>query len=290
MLEIKPIDITSKKQKKQFIMFEWEIYRGNSSWVPPLIIDRMAQFNLEKNPFFKHSEVQPFMAYKDNIPVGRIAAILNNNHNKAHKEKTGFFGFFECINDNEVANALLDKASKWVKEKGMDTLRGPANFSCNDTWGLLLDNFDMPPMILMSYNPPYYIDLLEQYGFKKEKYIYAYKMSADSTIPERVQRVTDHVETRNEIVIRNINMKDFNKELKIVKEIYNGAWEKNWGFVPMTDDEFEHLAKDLKAVVEPKLTLIAEVNGEAAGFSLCLPNINEALIRINGRLFPFGLL
>ncbi len=290
MVEIKPIDIKSKKQLKEFILFEWEIYKGNTSWVPPLILDRLTQFNPQKNPFFHHSEIQPFIAYMNNKPAGRIVAILNNNHNKAHNEKTGFFGFFECVNNYEAAKSLFDKAVEWLKEKGMKTLRGPANFSSNDTWGLLIDAFDLPPMILMTYNPPYYKNLMEQYGFKKVKDVYAYKLTAEAQIPDRVKRVIKYVETRKEIAIRNINIKNFKEEIEKVKMIYNGAWEKNWGFIPMTDDEFEHLAKDLKAVIDPRLTLIAEVNGEPAGFSLCVPDINEALIKINGKLFPFGLL
>jgi len=289
MLKIESIDLKSKKEIKKFIMFEWEIYKNNKNWVPPLIIDRLTQFNPNKNPFFEHSEVVPFIAIRDNKIVGRIAVILNNNHNKFHNEKTAFFGFFECINDQEVANALFDKVKNWAKEKGMNILRGPANFSSNDNWGLLIDAFNLPPVIMMPYNPPYYKDLIENYGFKKVKDIVAYKLNADTPIPERVRRINEYVQSRKEIVIRNLNMKKFENEIKIIKKIYNGAWEKNWGFVPMTDKEFEHLAKDLKPVAEPKLTFIAEVNGEPAGFSLCLPNFNEALIKINGRLFPCGL-
>lgn len=290
MVEIKPFDLSSKKVLKKFIMFEWEIYKGNKNWVPPLIMDMKTMFNPKKNPFHHHSQVQPFLAFKNNKIVGRIVAILNNNHNKAWNEKTGFFGFFEVINNFEAAKALLDKACQWVKDKGMDTLRGPANFSSNDPWGLLIDNYDMPPMVLMTYNPPYYKDLLEQYGFKKLKDLYAYKMSAQGTImPERVQKITERVLNRKDIVIRSVNMKKFKEEVRMIKSIYNGAWEKNWGFVPATDEEFDHLAADLKAIVQPKLVLIAEVNGEPAGFSLCVPNANEALIKINGRLFPFGI-
>ena len=169
-------------------------------------------------------------------------------------------------------------------------MRGPANFSSNDSWGLLIDNFDSPPKLMMPYNHPYYPELLEKYGLKKIKDLYAYRLNADrDIIPERILKVTKYIESRNNIIIRTINMKNFQEEINIIKKIYNGAWEKNWGFVPMTDEEFNHLAKDLKAAVEPKLVLIAEVNGEPAGFSLCLPDIHEALIKINGKLLPFGI-
>jgi len=290
VIQIKKINLESKNQIKKFIMFEWEIYKGDKTWVPPLIMDMKAMFDPKKNPFHDHSRVQPFLAYKENKIVGRITAIINDNHNKAWNEKTGFFGFFESINDQEIANALLNSACSWIKDRGMDTVRGPANFSSNDTWGLLIDNFKMAPMILMTYNPPYYKKLIEQYGFEKVKDVFAYKMeSKDGIMPERVKKVAQHVLNNKDIVIRTINMKKFDREVNLIKKIYNGAWEKNWGFVPMTDEEFKHLAKELKPIAEPKFVLIAEVNGEPAGFSLCASNANEALIKINGRLFPFGL-
>ena len=221
MVEIKTIDITSKKQLKEFILFEWEIYKEDKNWVPPLIIDRLTQFNTQKNPFLHHSEIQPFIAYKDNKPAGRIVAILNNNHNKFHNERTGFFGFFESTNDFEVAKNLFNKAIEWHKEKGMDTLRGPANFSSNDCWGLLINAFDLPPQIMMPYNTSYYIDLIEQYGFKKVNDLYAYKLSTqNATIPDRVKRITKYIESRKEIVIRNINMKNFKEEVEKIRMIY----------------------------------------------------------------------
>lgn len=290
MIEIKPIDMFCKSDLKKFILFEWTIYKDNPNWVPPLIMDMKAMFDPKKNPFHENADMQLFLAYKDSKIAGRTTAIINHSHNKFVKDKTGFFGFFESINDFEVAKALFDQAASWLREKGMLTMRGPANFSCNDTWGLLIDSFDMQPMILMPYNPPYYKDLIEQYGFKKTKDLLAYKLETKgAVIPERVEKITQHVLNRGDIVIRNINMKNFRHEVEIIKTIYNGAWEKNWGFVPMSEEEFDHMAKDLKAIVEPRFVLIAEVNGEPAGFSLCVPNANEALAKINGRLFPFGL-
>lgn len=291
MIEVKPFDIKSKKDLKKFIKFPWEVYRGDKNWVPPLIIDMKAKFNPKSNPFLFHSQIQPFLAYKDNKIVGRVVGIINNNHNKTFNEKTGFFGFFETFQDYEVAQALLDTATEWVKSKGMDTLRGPANFSSNDDWGLLMDSYDMPPMLLMPYNPSYYKDFIEKYGFTKAKDVLAYRMSTEHKFPDRVAKIIEYVKRKHNIVIRNLKMKKYWEEVKILKMIYNKAWEQNWGFVPMTDEEFDHMAKELKTVVDQRFSFFAMIDDKPVGLSVCLPNANEAIIRIrNGRLLPFGLL
>ncbi len=288
MIEIR--EVKTKKDLKTFIQVEWTVYKGNKNWVPPLIMDMKVKFDPKKNPLYHHSDIQPFIAFQHGKAVGRIVGIINGNHNKIHNEKTAFFGFFETISDFNVTKALMDAVRDWSKGRGMETLRGPANFSSNDYWGLLINAFDLSPMILTPYNPHYYKDLIEKYGFQKAKDIYAYKLDTHNTnISERVKKVYNVIKDSKDIVIRNLDMKKFNSEVAIIKKIYNDAWEKNWGFIPLTDEEFDHTVKDLKAVVDPKLVFIAEVNGEPAGLSLCLPNVNEALIKINGRLFPFGL-
>lgn len=283
------IPVGSKKDLKDFILLPWKIYKNDKNWVPPLISERKDFLNPKKNPFFKHAEVQLFLAKKDNQIVGRIAGIVNHLHIQTHNEKCGFFGLFECIEDYEVAKALLDIAKTWLKSKGMEKFRGTADFSSNDQWGFLLEGFDSPPVFLMPYNPKYYLDFMEKYGLKKVKDLYAYRLDRDERPPERMYKIAEKIKQKKDIVVRKINLDDFENEVKKIKEIYNLAWSRNWGAIPMTDEEFSHMAKDMKQVIDKDLVFIAEVDGQPAGFSLAIPNVNEALIKLNGRLFPFGL-
>lgn len=281
--------VTSGKDLDSFIKLPWKIYGGDPHWVPPLLMDMKTILSEGKNPFFQHSEADLFLAIKDGEIAGRIAAILNNNHNKFHKEKIGFFGFFESVPDQEVADTLFSEARAWLQSKGMTHLRGPANFSSNDSFGLLYEGFDSSPVILMPYNPRYYLDLFERAGLKVTKVLYAYQMTKSSQIPERFVKFAEKALQDPTIKIRKLDMKHFEDEVRIVGSIYEDAWEKNWGFVPMTPEELAHMAKDLKTGIDPDLVHIAEVDGEPAGFSLVLPDFNEILKEINGRLFPFGI-
>lgn len=286
MLKIRQVQ--SKKDLVDFIKFPWKIYENDPFWVPPLISERKDFFNPQKNPFFKHSEVVFYLAEKNNEIAGRICGILNRNHIDFHQEKAGFFGFFECVKDFEVARLLLDEVKDWLKSKGMEIMRGPMNFSTNDELGFLLEGFDSPPVFMMTYNPPYYLDFMEKYGMDKAKDLFAYYLDESHKPPDRVVRMAERTEKKKEIQVRCINLKNFEEEVQKIKKIYNSAWTKNWGFVPMTDEEFEHLAKNLKMIIDPYVVFIAEVDGEPAGFSLALPDLNLVLKRLNGRLFPFG--
>ncbi len=281
--------VASGKDRKTFILFPWRIYQGDPNWVPPLILDMKNMLNPRKNPFFLHARVELFLARRNSEVVGRVAAIVNDNHNQFHNEKAAFFGFFESIDDPDVAAALLEQVEEWGRREGMSVVRGPMNFSTNDTCGLLIDGFDSPPVIMMPYNPPYYIDLLEKAGYTKAKDLYAYFMDHKTPLSPRVVKVAEKAMHDEGLTLRSLNMKEFDAELARVKAIYNSAWERNWGFVPMTDEEFSHMAKELKPIVDPDLVLIAEVGGEPAGFALCLPDYNQILRRINGRLLPFGI-
>jgi hypothetical protein len=283
---------TSARAWSDFIMFPWTsgIYKDDPNWVPPLISEDKKLFNPAIYPFHKFAEVMLFLLYQNNKPVGRVAGIINHNHNKFHQEKTGFFGFFECINSKDVSQYLIGLVSKYLKEKGMDTLRGPMNFSTNETCGLLVDGFDTPPAFMMPYNPPYYIELLESCGLTKAKDLYAY--FADKSIGEklpRLERIACKVLSDTSIKVRKIDIKNIRAEIQKIKEIYNNAWSKNWGFVPMTDDEFNYLAKDMVKIIDPDLALIAEIDGKPAGFSLALPDYNQIIKKCNGRLLPFGI-
>jgi len=282
--------VQNKKDLMKFIKFPFKHYKNDTNWVPPLIIAQKDLLNRKKHPFFKHAEIEFFLAYRDKEIVGRIAAVVDDNHNEFHNEKTGFFGFFETINDFEVAEKLLTTAKKWVKDKGMKKFRGPANPSLNEDCGTLIDAFDSPPVIMMTYNPSYYPELIEKFGLKKAMDLYAYYLDGQAKkMPEKLIRVTEAIRKRKRITIRPMNIKDFANEAKKVWYIYNNAWSKNWGFVPMTEEEFDHLAKDLKQAVVPEVALMAEIDGEPVGFSLALPDLNQALIHTNGRLLPFGL-
>lgn len=287
MLKIKQVQ--GKKDLSDFIKFPWKVYRGDPLWVPPLISERKDFFNPQKNPFFKHSEVVFYLAEKNGEIAGRICGILNRNHIDFHQEKAGFFGFFECVKDFDVAKLLLEKVKEWLKSKGMEIMRGPMNFSTNDEVGFLLEGFDSPPVFMMTYNPPYYLDFMDKSGMDKAKDLFAYYFDKTYKPPDRMVRMAERIEKKEEINVRCIDLKNFEEELQRIKKIYNSAWSKNWGFVPMTDEEFEHLAKNMKMIVDPFMVFIAEVDGEPAGFSLALPDLNLVLKRLNGRLFPFGL-
>jgi hypothetical protein len=287
-VEILPVK--NGRALQQFIKLPWKIYRDDSYWVPPLIVDMKKLLNRAKNPFFAHSNAEFFIAYRKGEPVGRIAAILNNNHNDFHKERTGFFGFFECLKDQEAALALLQRAEIWARERGMTELRGPMNYSTNDTVGLLIEGFGSSPFIMMTHNPPYYASLMETAGYEKSMDLYAWFLLTKKGLNPKITRVGEKVLKDENIRIRTINMKRFSDDVAIIKNIYNDAWSNNWGFVPMTDAEFEHMAKELKPAVDPRVLLIAEKHGEPVAFSLALPDFNQAFKKINGRLFPTGLI
>jgi GNAT superfamily N-acetyltransferase len=268
--------VASKKDSERFIKFQWEIYKNIPQWVPPLLMDRRKLMDKQKNPFYQHSAAEFYLAFRDGKIVGRIGAIVNDNHNKEHHENIGFFGFFECINDQTVADALFIAAHNWLKAKGVTAVRGPATPSVNDEYGLLIDGFDLPPVFLMSYNPPYYQTLIEKAGYKKVKDLYAYLFSQESVMDPKLVRVSEMVKKREGLTFRTLNMDDFENEITRVRDLYNRAWQYNWGAVPMTDDEFKALAKDLKPVVIPELVVFAEYKGEPIGFSLTLPDLNQA--------------
>lgn len=283
--------VSDKKGIAQFIRFPWAVYEGNPNWVPPLISDM--EFVLgEENPFFHHAEAACFLARNNGNVVGRIAAIIDRNHINTHKEQAGFFGFFECLPDPAIACGLLDTASAWLKERDIEIMRGPMNPSTNDECGFLLEGFDSPPMIMMPYTPSYYLDYMERCGLVKSKDLYAYlSIIKDVSAGGRLERLAAGVRARVPgLTVRPANMKDFSHELKIVKEIYNSAWSHNWGFVPMTDEEISSMAKRLKPLIVPELLIMAEVNGAPAAFYMAVPDYNQVLRRVNGRLGPVGLL
>lgn len=273
--------VTSKSDEMKFIKCQWNFYKGDKNFVPPMIMDRKKLLDKTKNPFYKHSEMQLFLAERDGAVVGRIGAIINHNHNTTHEDLIGFFGFFECENNQQTANLLFATAAEWLKKRGMTHVRGPVNPSMNDECGLLVDGFTSPPVILMTYNPEYYARLIEGAGFAKEKDLYAYILENKSYITDKMNRMVNVIRERNHITVREVNFKNkaqFEKDVKTLKDIYNAAWEKNWGFVKMTDEEFDFLAADLKQIADPRYALIIEIKGQPVGFALALPDINQCFI------------
>ena len=289
MIEIKPVQ--TKKDLKKFIMLPFKLYKNDPNWVAPLIMDQKNFFNPQKNPYYEHSEVQLFLAEKDGEIVGRISAHTNTQHNKFHEDKVGFFGFFECINDQETADMLIQTAYDWNKAKGRDTLRGPLNFSTNDECGLLIDGFESPPFIMMTHNHRYYLELLSNAGLQKSMDMYAYLIPKSPT-PERLARVVEKLQKRGSFTVRELsskNKKELRKDLETVFTVYTKAWERNWGFVPMTEKEFFHLIDSMINFVRPEFFYLAFVDDQPAGFYAALPNYNEVLRKVRGRLFPFGI-
>lgn len=280
---MKPINIIrveTLEERKAFLRLPWKVYQEDLYWVPPLFSERLDFTDPEKNPFFNHADVAFYMALRGEEVVGTIAAFTNHRHNDFHDENIGFFGFFEVLQDPEAARALLVTAEDWAREKGHTALRGPAQFDTNGECGLLVDGFDDSPRILMTYNPPYYVDYLEDSGYKKEMDLWAYKLSVDDFLEitgERLERITSKFLQRRNITVRTLDMSQYNAEVEKVKELYNSAWSKNWGFVPMDDDEFDHLAKELKAIIDPELAFVAEREGKPVGFSLSFQDLNQPL-------------
>jgi GNAT superfamily N-acetyltransferase len=243
-----------------------------------------------KNPFFEHAEAEYFLAERDGAVVGRIAAIHNRLHNETHGDRVGFFGFFECIDDQSVADALFAAVADWLRPRGLDTLRGPVSFSVNDECGVLVEGYETPPVLMMPHNPRYYPTLVERAGFAKAKDLYCYQGDEPAgEIGERLQRGADLIKQRHGVTLRPLNMRDFEGDVARVKELYNAAWEKNWGFVPMTDREIDHLAEQFKPVVVPDLVPFAEKDGRPVGFAIALPDLNVAFQKNRGGGFLRGL-
>jgi GNAT superfamily N-acetyltransferase len=287
--------VSSPADLKDFVELPFRLYRNDPDWVPPLRSDVKWVLDEKKNPFWKHARRRLFLARKDGRTVGRVAAIVDESHNRIHADRTAFFGFFECENDAEAATALLNAAERAAREMlpGCDKLRGPANPSMNDEVGALVpsESDKGMPFLMMTHNPTYYLDLFAAAGFAKEKDLVAILAPVDDRSFKRLGRLAEAVRRREKsLVVRPIDMKRFAKELELVKVIYNGAWEKNWGFVPMTSEEIDAMAKKLKPIIYPPYILFAELDGKPAAFHLALPDFNQVLHKMGGSLFPLGWL
>jgi len=285
-------EIAEGESPRRFIEVAWRANARDPQWIAPLRLSVRTLLDRRKHPFHHHADVAYFVAERGREVVGRVAAVVNHIYNDFHGERTGFFGLFECDDDAEAAAALLDAAAEWLRARGMERVRGPFNLSTNDeagSPGVLIDGFDSRPTVMMSHNPPYYAGLIERAGFEKTKDLLAYLIE-DQTPPERLVRGVERLARRAGATIRGLDLRRLDEEIATIQDVYNSAWSRNWGFSPMTDAEFRFMAKDLRPVVDPELCLIAEVDGRAVGFSLALPDLNQALRKIpSGRLFPFGI-
>jgi GNAT superfamily N-acetyltransferase len=276
--------VETKADLKTFLEFPWILYKGDPYWIPPLVSLQKDKLNKQKNPTWKHLEGDYFIAWRGDKPVGTIAAFINHRHNEFQGEHIGFFGLFEVYDDQEAATALLETASDYVQAKGYDAIRGPASFSTNEECGVLIEGFDDPPLILMPYNYPYYQRLVESVpGFEKAIDLYSYYITLqgvqDSETLEQLFRVTRRNSERRHIVTRKPNLKRLKEEFVTLKDIYNKAWEKNWGFVPFSNEELDELVKQLGQFFEPRLTFFAEIDGEPVAFLLGFPDMNQVLHR-----------
>ncbi len=287
-MPLKIIEVKSRKEMKQFITFPWKVYKAYPHWVPPIISERMQFFDKEKNPYFNTASVVLFMAIENNEVVGTISVHADNGYIKFWDDPSAFFGFFEYLPQYRYAEALLSRAMLWAREHGYSRIMGPFNFNTNHECGLLVDGFDSDPIIEMTYNPEYYPDFYEKFGLKKAKDLYAYYIKAQQT-PEMLNTSIDKIKRRDNISLRYVNLRKFKEEIEIIKGIYNQAWARNWGFVPLTGEEFDFIAKSLKQIVDPELAMVASVGGKPTGFSLTLPDYNVAAKAMNGKLFPFGV-
>ncbi len=288
--EIVVSPVITRKQRRQFVELPWNLYRNDPNWVPPLRSNQAELLGFKQHPFHEVAEVQTFIAQRDGVTMGRIAAILNHAHNQHYNSQIGFFGFFESVDDQQVADALFDAARAWFAERNITQLRGPANPSVNYECGLLVDGFDSPPTFMMTYNPPFYPKLIEQAGFEKVHDLLAFIGYIDQlpAVQAKLKPLADMAQERAEATIRPLNSKRFKEDLEVFLNLYNRSLGHMWGFVPMTAGEVRALGKALKYLLIPELTLIAEVHGEGVGVVIGLPDYNPRIKQIDGRLFPFG--
>jgi GNAT superfamily N-acetyltransferase len=287
--KIEVSEVTSRRDRDAFIKFQWEIYSHDPAWVPPLIIERKAFLNRKRHPFYRHGDAALFLARKNGKIVGRIMASDDPNYNSLHQTNIGCFGLFESIDDEDVAAALLETAAGWLRKKGRTEIMGPIDYSTNYVCGLLIDGFQFSPTILTAHNPRYYPQLIESFGFAKVKDWYAWWFADPSKAVAQLRRLAARSQKRWPVAIRPAKLKQLRDESRRLREIYNLAWEKNWGFVPFTQEEIEFMTQELKPLLVPEFAWIAEIGNEPVGFTLCLPDINVVLRQLNGRLTRFGL-
>ncbi|MGQ9575587.1 MAG: GNAT family N-acetyltransferase [Thermoguttaceae bacterium] len=284
--------VASRRQQRDFLEFPWILYRGDPNWIPPLRRNQKEMVGFRPHPFYENNEVQTFVAYRAGQVCGRIAAILNRGHIQRYNDPRGFFGFFECVDDQEAANGLFEAARQWFARRGIMRLRGPTNPSLNYELGLLIEGFDSPPMFMMTYNPPYYARLVENYGFRKVQDLYAFwgHVQMLPQVAARLAPIAEKIIAHYNIRLRPLDRKRFRQDVEAFLSIYNRALVNTWGFVPMSEKEVQHVAAGLRHLIVPELAIGAEIDGQLVGAVFGLPDYNARIKQIDGRLFPFGFI
>ncbi len=284
--------VQSRREKKQFFQLPWQLYRNDPNWIPPLRQNQLELLNYKHHPFYEQNEIQTFLALRDDQPVGRVAAIVNNAHNQQYGERRGFFGFFECIDDQEVCDGLFGAVRAWFAERNIFAVRGPTNPSLNYECGLLIDGFDSPPWFMMTYNSPYYARLIEGSGFQKTQDLFAFwgQIEMLKDLDKKMAFIIEETKRRFKVNLRHMERARFNQEVRVFLDIYNRSLVGTWGFAPMSEAEVDHMAESLRHLIVPELTAIAEVDGVPVGVTFGLLDYNPRIKKIDGRLFPFGFL
>lgn len=287
-LEVRPV--AGRRELKAFIKLPWRLYRNERQWVPPLLFERKRFLDRNRNPFFKHADVEFFLAWRAGRPVGRLTAHIDWHFNEFQQHDWGLFGFFECERDPEAAQALLAAAERWLRARGRDRMVGPMDFTTNDECGVLVDGYDLLPSLMTNWHHPYYPELIEGAGLVKamDLYMWDLKVADRGSVHPAIWRVAAEVESRYGITARQMRKKHMEEEIGRFLEVYNAAWEHNWGFVPLTEEEVRHYAKDLKPFLDENWAFVAERDGEPVAAALTLPDYNEVLVHMGGRLFPLG--
>ena len=293
-LTIEPV--TDAAGMERFLKMPWAVYRGDAeagdtydpNWVPPLLLERREHLDPNKNPFFEHAEARFWLAQRAGRDIGRISAQIDRAHLERHGDGAGHFGFLDAVDDREVFAGLLGAAEDWLRAAGMERLRGPFSLSINDESGLLVEGFDSPPSMMMGHAKPYYRAHLEALGYGKAKDLICYDYQIEQQMPETVARFVERAKADPALRLRPFDMARYDGDLRDIIDIFNDAWSDNWGFVPMTEAEIRHFGKSLKPLVRPGFIAIAELRGEPVAMAVSLPNLNEAIADLNGRLLPFG--
>jgi GNAT superfamily N-acetyltransferase len=289
-LIVKPVE--TARERRQFLQLPWDLHRTDPNWIPPLRTNQQELVGFKRHPFYDEARAQAFLAVQGGRAVGRVLAILNPIHNRVHKENRGFFGFFESIDDQDVASGLFEQVRRWFDAQGITQIRGPVNPSLNYECGLLIDGFDSPPMFMMTYNPPYYARLIEDGGFTKIEDLFAFwgHVSMLEQLDKKLAFIVEECTRRFDIKMRRLDRRRFNQEVRMFLDIYNQSLQGTWGYTPLSEGEIEHMSASLKHLIVPEMTTVAEIDGRPVGAQFGLLDYNPRIKAIDGRLFPFGFL
>ena len=292
MPQIEVVPVKSRRQRSQFFHFPWQLYRDDPNWIPPLRQNQWELLNYKPHPFYENGEIQTFLAIRDGETVGRIAAIVNRTHNERHKERRGFFGFFESLDEQAIAEGLFDAVRSWFAERDITAIRGPMNPSMNYECGTLIEGFERAPTFMMTYNPPYYGRLIEHCGFEKSQDMYAFWGHVDmlQSLDEKLQFIIDEAKRRFDIKLRHLDRSRFREDVRLFLDVYNRSLVGTWGFAPLSEGEIDLMSDSLKYLIVPEMTADAEVDGQVVGAVFGLLDYNPRIKRIDGRLFPFGFI